>query len=805
MGFLAGLEHFASLYGISFAGGVAGGMLLAALLRLRWLRRIGMLSLAIVLLLISLDASFAFDLVGGIKALGPEIWRRPAVAWGVLAGAGMGWFWIVSRRRNTQTGVARPSGLPRAVLLVAILCLVALKIMLPSLADGIANSPAWGLPDQNLTLATLRHCQIEHSVGPGGTDTLLCPQAVPASGFSDWLRRTVIASEDRSFFLHGAVDFHGAVRAGRDLLSGTREGASTITQQLARILFLDRDQPFRKAFEAAMAQRIFDVARQDEILNAYLNVAVLPRNIRGFDEAARYYFGVSGKDLNLAESALLVGMLPRPAARDISTSKEPAKAASRRREALAAATRIIDAMVSEGSATPAQAKSAVAELTRRLGHSALRRGSLQPLAVEFRPYRDMAVATARASHVPLGDNYRLLIDMDPALQAGVVKATALMAAGHQGAGIVMQPDGAVLAVSGAGTYAGTFNRAVEITRSVGSTAKLLPLIAATEGGTTLNSTLPAQPSTQNGWPREDDPACSVSKMPLATALAHSCNRPFVRLTAKYSARVRALAESFGFDVPSDLLTLPVGGLETCPAQLAAAYATLPNLGVKPVPQYLIAAFGPNGGVLPSSPAAAQSPCVKQSANTDATGDPTSVAPADDGAETPAPMSPATAARVLADLRIPVKSGTATAANSSYVTVYGKTGTSNDSKDSVFAGIVQGGFVGVFWLGDDQPTAIAGAHGGGAPAAAFRQVVDGYYGKGTPAAAPADPWFSWQQIWRLVIEYTAALGLCALIANWLVQAFARRQVTPAPGDLPPVGRAPSAEEGDASPPDAGRQG
>jgi len=758
LGALTIVTHIATLYGPTFLAGALLAALATGLLTLSLLRRLLLLVLLLALLLVSADASFAFDIGAEARQLWQAVQTRPAAAAGVVPGIVIALL-LTRRRRSVEGGAAtRPSGLRRLIVLSAVGGVVALKLLLPFLVDEVANSPVWGLPDKTLTRQTLTHCQIDHT---GGSDVLLCPAALQPQGFSDALRRTVIASEDRNFFYHDAVDIHGAARAGRDLLSGTREGASTLTQQLARVLFLERDQPLRKAFEAVMAQRIFDVATQDEILNAYLNVATLPRNMHGFDAAGRFYFGVAGSQLNLAESALLVGMLPLPAGRDIAVTAERTKLASRRREAQEAAIRILTGMQDAGFATPKEVKAAIAEVKARLARGSLRRGGQQLQPIEFRPYRDAALASAKAAGLPLGGSYRLVIEMDPALQAGVVGATSRMAGSHQGAGILMQPSGEVLAISGSGTYQGTWNRALEIGRSVGSAAKVLPLIAATEAGATPTTQLAAGPLRSDGWPREPDGACIATSLPLATAIAHSCNRPFVRLTARYQSRVEQLLADFGLPAMQDLSQLAVGGLETSPAKLAVVYATIANRGARPTPGYVIGAFGPNGNVL--SPAARPSP-------------------AGDGPQDGAVLTPPVAAKVLADLRIPVKSGTATAANSSLVTVYGKTGTSNDSKDSVFAGIVQGGFVGVFWLGDDQPLAIAGAHGGGAPAVAFREVVDGYY-SANPVAAPDSgaSLFRWQMVVRNLIQWAAAFGFSALVANWTVRELIRRRQAP-PGPL-----------------------
>src|SRR5262249_10502517 len=122
---------------------------------------------------------------------------------------------------------------------------------------------------------------------------------------------------DERFFAHGAVDIPSTIRAAWHFSFGHRQGGSTITQQLARSLFLKKEDTFdRKMIEAVVAVRIFGRLSRSEIRAGYRNGVPHARNMYGFDDPARYYFGVGVQDITLPEAALLVGMLPEPNNRD---------------------------------------------------------------------------------------------------------------------------------------------------------------------------------------------------------------------------------------------------------------------------------------------------------------------------------------------------------------------------------------------------------------------------------------------------------------------------------------------------------
>ena len=278
-----------------------------------------------------------------------------------------------------------------------------------TLMSAIAQSGRWELPSGNLLGTALSACQFEHS-SRGGVDSehMICPTRLAADDFPQVLQDAVLTSEDARFFSHGAIDVRSALRAAWHLFRGNRQGGSTITQQLARSILLKKeDSVGRKVVEAVAAIRIAALLTRSEILTRYMNVVPHARNMNGFDDPARYYFGVGVQKLDLAEAALLVSMLPEPNNRD--PLKNPTYA-------LVKAVGVLQRMLDQQKITATEAANAEAELKRRLLRGTLRRGHDAYVRVEYRPYRDLAIREAHTSGIKLDGDYRLIVFMDPEFQ-----------------------------------------------------------------------------------------------------------------------------------------------------------------------------------------------------------------------------------------------------------------------------------------------------------------------------------------------------------------------------------------------------
>ena len=384
--------------------------------------------------------------------------------------------------QSTESTVATAPGQGIRTWVVAVLLVGLAWVAILMLTSAIAQSDRWDLPNGRLLETILTACQFEHSRRAGiNSEHMTCPTRFPAHDFPQVLQDAVLASEDERFFSHGAVDLRSTLRAAWHSFRGNRQGGSTITQQLARSLLLKKEDSLgRKVVEAVAAIRIAALLTRPEILTRYMNVVPHARNMNGFDDPARYYFGVGVQDLDLAEAALLVGMLPEPNNRD--PLKDPANA-------LTGAVGVLQRMLEQQKITTAQAANARQELKRRLLRGKPRRGEGAYARVEYRPYRDLAIREARASGIKLDGDYRLIVFMDPEFQRTLVSQTCSITGEHQAAGFFMRPSGEVLAMTGSCTYTGDWNRATDSARSIGSIGKLFPLIGIHEVSASLKGSV----------------------------------------------------------------------------------------------------------------------------------------------------------------------------------------------------------------------------------------------------------------------------------------------------------------------------
>ncbi len=652
-------------------------------------------------------------------------------------------------RSDSDGGMTASRRMLRAAISLIALPVLGLAILL-TLVKVIAETGPFDLPKGQLLETILSSCQFEHSNRAGiDVEHMICPARLAASDFPQVLQDAVVASEDQRFFTHGAIDLPSTIRAAWHFSLGDRQGGSTITQQLARSILLKKEDSLeRKLKEAVLAIRIFARLTRSEILTRYMNSVPHARNMYGFDGPARHYFGVGVQDVTLPEAALLVAMLPEPNNRD--PLKHPAAA-------FGGAVNVLQRMLAANTITAEQAARAEAELKRRIRAGSLRRGDKTYARIEYRPYRDLAMREARANGMNLPADYRLVVFIDPEFQRTLRTQICSITGTHQAAGFFMRPSGEALALTGSCLYTGEWNRATDISRSIGSTGKLFPLIGAHEASLGLKrrfSTLPVRPPN---WPAEPNRRCRQrAKVSLEFALAQSCNRPWTEVAMLLGSSLGEIVRRFGIEPPEAPALVPIGGVQTSPMKLTQAYAALENNGTLPQVRFLIAAIGPRGNII---------------------GVPKTQAP-------PRVMSPAAASTILQALRAPVRRGTARSANSVHALVYGKTGTSSRNEDALFVGLTED-FVGSIWLGYDRPRPMPGAHGGGRPAAAFSKLTDFYYVRlAQERLAESAGAAAWSRLKSFPsrqpgITAIAALG-SMLMMGFLVSALFRRREQPVGG-------------------------
>lgn len=426
------------------------------------------------------------------------------------------------------------------------------------------------------------------------------------------LIRAVLAAEDARFYQHRGIDFRGLLRAAwRNLLERrVVEGGSTITQQLARNLYLGQERTVtRKIQEAVYAIRLERTYSKDEILELYLNTIYLGQGAYGVEAAAMTYFSRHARDLTLAQAALIAGLPRGPELYNPVTHPEAA---------LARRSEVLDRMVAVGFLTRAEAEAA------RRAPLGLDPPPPPPAGVGY--FLDYVTEEIRrlfpavAARLPAG-GYRIDTTLDLDVQAAAAGALADGLPGPrpdergvpqpQGAVVVLDPqDGAIRAMVGGRDYrASAFNRAVHAPRQPGSAFK--PFIYAALLSTryfTAASTQVCEPVRFPGgageppWePRDWTPGQPYHNRPLAVreAIRVSDNVVAARwLAALGPERVIEMARRLGITSPLRRdLTLALGTSEVTVLEMARAFATLASGGLRAEPYSVVRITDPDGRVL----------------------------------------------------------------------------------------------------------------------------------------------------------------------------------------------------------------
>ncbi|MBV9637577.1 MAG: PBP1A family penicillin-binding protein [Methylobacteriaceae bacterium] len=500
----------------------------------------------------------------------------------------------------------------------------------------------------------------------------------------------LVATEDRRFFEHPGLDWRGALRAlWRDVRSGeAREGGSTITQQLVRMTYLSRERTLkRKVQEAMLALWLEHQLSKQEILARYLNMAYFGAGVFGIDAAARRYFGKAAGDLDLAESAMLVGLLRAPTAFDPHRNLE----AARRRADL-----VLGEMIGTGAITREQADAA------RRQPGTLKVPAEAPLGTGF--FLEAAAQEANRVLGATGTDLRLATTLDPDLQAFAetvvgrfLAAEGPAKAASQAALVAMAPDGAVLAMVGGRDYAESqFNRVTQAERQPGSLFKLFVYLTALEKGYSPGSVVVDRPVTIGDWSPENFEGRSFGPVSLHTAFAHSINGVAAQLGQAVGIKsVIATARALGIvsnmpDVPS----LALGSAEVNLLEMVRAYAAVAFNDGRLVQPYTIREIR-----------RAERVVYRQT-------------PPDSAPVVP----PQTRAAMLELLAAVVREGTGRAALLPGQAA-GKTGTTQDNRDAWFIGFTPEIIVGV-WVGNDDHSPMKGVTGGDLPARMWHDFVAG---------------------------------------------------------------------------------
>ncbi len=421
---------------------------------------------------------------------------------------------------------------------------------------------------------------------------------VPLSRIPDVVRQAFIADEDHNFYYHHGVDFGGIVRAAfADLTHQQLQGASTITQQLARRLFLnDQVSVSRKVQEALLAIEIERFYTKDEILERYLNIIYLGSGAYGVDAAAHTYFGRSVDKLTLPQAAMLAGVVAAPSV--YSPLVNLGLARDRERH-------VLDRMVESGDVTSAQADAAFDEpldlVSERIpGLQGYRNPYFTTYAIAQLEHLFGSTAVEEgglAVYTTL--DQRMQNIAQEAVAWGVHQAIAEGIGAHQAALVVLRPStGEILAMVGGAHFSldDQFNRAWQARRQPGSSFKIYDYTAAIDSGipasTLVDDTRVSYPMGDGTeWSPEDDDHSYMGAISLREALTMSRNIVAVKLADRIGLdRIIDYAHRMGVTSPLEAnLSLALGSSVVTVLDQASGYSTLANQGlhVDPTPFRLV--------------------------------------------------------------------------------------------------------------------------------------------------------------------------------------------------------------------------
>src|SRR5579872_1637954 len=520
-----------------------------------------------------------------------------------------------------------------------------------------------------------------------------------------------VAIEDRQFYHHMGFNPWGMARAEFYNLThrgATLQGGSTITQQLARNLFLSPAQNVRrKAQELILAVWLETKFSKKQILALYLNRVNFGGGAYGIEAASQRYFNKPAAQLTLGEAALLAATMKGPSRYNPAANGD--RAAKR-------ATMVLNAMVETGAITPAQRDQAFAAPVRVSATLASQR------AQYFTDWLDGQVR-ALLGKEPTED---LVVEttLDLPIQAAAEQSVRAGVTGHanqgvqQSALVALDGEGRIRAYVGGASYADSqFDRATQAQRQAGSSFKPFVYLTAMEAGHTPSETVVDEPLTIGNWSPKNFENKFLGPITLETALAQSINTVAARLANEVGTNnVAATAHRLGITSPIQTdPSMALGAVEVTPLEMAEAYDAFANGG------YRIHAYGIER-IRTASGQVLYDHGVDKAA--------------------PAPVIGQPALAEMAEMmRQVVASGTGARAKIPGYDLAGKTGTTSDYRDAWFVGFT-GGFVTAVWVGRDDNTPMKRVTGGGAPAEIWRgfmaPILPHIQAQVIPGGAPLPP-------------------------------------------------------------------
>ncbi len=526
--------------------------------------------------------------------------------------------------------------------------------------------------------------------------------AVRLQDLPPYLPKAFVAIEDRRFYSHWGVDPVGVFRAMfRNVLGrGGIQGGSTLTQQLAKNLFLTQERTVsRKIQEAILALWLEHRYSKDQILELYLNRVYFGSGAYGVDAAAEKYFGHTARQVTLPEAAMLAGLM-----------KAPTKLAPNHNEAAAVerANQVIAAMAQEGHITEAMAQVALSHPAHAVRGRA--GGSLNYAADYVMDVLDDTIGA-------IDEDIVVTSTIDPAMQASAERAlTDVMSKQgpkygvSQGALVSLDGNGAIRALIGGRDYGDSqFDRAVSARRQPGSSFKPFVYLTALEHGLTPDTVREDAPINVHGWQPENSTHRYMGPVNLTTALALSLNTVAVRLGLEVGPRaIVQTARRLGIN--SDLqpnASIALGTSEVTPLELVSAYAPFANGGIGVQPHIITKVRTADGKLLYARKGSSNGRVVE----------------------------PQYVAMMNSMLEQTLTIGTGKKADLPGWEAAGKTGTSQDYRDAWFVGYTSQLITGV-WIGNDDNSPTKKASGANLPVEIWsrfmREALKGMVVAGLPS-------------------------------------------------------------------------
>jgi penicillin-binding protein 1A len=522
---------------------------------------------------------------------------------------------------------------------------------------------------------------------------------LPLKELPSYVPKAFVAIEDRRFYEHYGVDPYGIARAliANVLHLGVSQGGSTITQQLAKNLFLTQERTVhRKLQEMLLALWLERKFSKTQILELYLNRVYFGSGAYGIEQAAQRYFGKSAKQMSLAEAALLAGLVKSPSrlapTRNFNAAEKRAKI-------------VLTAMAGLGFISPASEKIALLHPPRIIAQAGS--GAINYVADwVMDAINDVLGHVDEDIVVHTTIDGGLQADAEQALTEELAKKGDKSGVG-QGALVAMTPDGAVRAMVGGRNYGESqFNRAVAAKRQPGSAFKPFVYLTGLEHGLTPDTVREDRPIKLKGWQPENYKHEYFGPVTLSKALALSLNTVSVRLTMEFSPAA-VIRTAYRLGIASKLepnASIALGTSEVSMLELVGAYAPFANGGFAVVPHVIERIASGNGKLL----------YVRNEQ----------------------PLGRIIEARYVAMMNAMMKEtltiGTAHKATLPGWPAAGKTGTSQDFRDAWFIGYTAHLVTGV-WLGNDDGTPTKKVTGGGLPVEIWSHFMRRAH-QGVPVAA-----------------------------------------------------------------------